>query len=67
MSLLLIGVTAIKGNFMKGDIITIIDPEGIILGLGKSQYNSDTAIKKIGEKNNKPIIHYDYLYIKSVF
>ena len=64
-SLLLIGVTDIKGDFLKGDIVKIIDHEGNFVGLGKSQYNSETAIKKMGEKNNKPIIHYDYLYLKS--
>jgi glutamate 5-kinase len=63
-SLLLIGVTDIKGDFLKGDIVRIIDQDGVQIGLGKSQYNSDTAAKKIGEKNNKPIIHYDYLYLK---
>jgi glutamate 5-kinase len=65
VSLLLIGVIKIKGNFLKGDIIKIIDHNGNFIGLGKSQYNSDTAVKKIGEKNTKPIIHYDYLYLKS--
>jgi glutamate 5-kinase len=63
-SLLLIGVTAIKGDFLKGDIIKIIDHEGNFIGIGKSQYNSDTVGKKIGEHNAKPIIHYDYLYLK---
>lgn len=64
-SLLLIGVTAITGDFLKGDIVKIIDESGNYIGLGKSQYNAETAIKKIGEKNAKPIIHYDYLYLKS--
>jgi glutamate 5-kinase len=64
-SLLLIGVTSIKGDFLKGDIVKIIDENGNSIGLGKSQYGSDTALKKIGEKNAKPIIHYDYLYLKS--
>jgi glutamate 5-kinase len=64
-SLLLIGVTNVVGDFLKGDIVKIIDHEGNFIGLGKSQYNSDTAIKNLGEKNNKPIIHYDYLYLKS--
>ncbi len=63
-SLLLIGVTQIVGNFMKGDIVKIIDHEGTFVGLGKSQYNSDTAIKNIGAKNSKPIVHYDYLSLK---
>ncbi len=64
-SLLLIGVTDIKGPFMKGDIVKIVDHDGHFVGLGKSQYNSESALKKLGEKNNKPIIHYDYLYLKS--
>jgi glutamate 5-kinase len=64
-SLLLIGVTSIKGDFLKGDIIKIINHEGKFIGLGKSQYNSDTALKKLGEHNTKPIVHYDYLYLKN--
>jgi glutamate 5-kinase len=64
-SLLLIGVTDVKGDFLKGDIVKIIDENGNYIGLGKSQYNAETALKKIGEKNAKPIIHYDYLYLKS--
>jgi glutamate 5-kinase len=63
-SLLLIGVTMIKGDFLKGDIIKIMDHEGNFVGVGKSQYNSDTVNKKIGEHNAKPIIHYDYLYLR---
>ena len=64
-SLLLIGVTDVKGDFMKGDIVKIIDENGNYIGLGKSQYSAETALKKIGEKNAKPIIHYDYLYLKN--
>jgi len=64
-SILLIGVTAIKGEFLKGDIVKIIDENGNYIGLGKSQYNAETALKKIGEKNAKPIVHYDYLYLKN--
>lgn len=63
-SLLLIGVTKITGDFLKGDIVKIIDPHGAFIGLGKTQYSSESAIKKIGEKNNRPIIHYDYLYLR---
>ena len=62
-SLLLIGVTRITGNFQKGDIVKILDEGGVLVGFGKSQYNADTAIKKIGVKNTKPVIHYDYLYL----
>ena len=63
-SLLPVGITGIEGEFVKGDIIQIIDDKGIIIGLGRSEYNSDTAVKKVGERNARPIIHYDYLYLK---
>jgi len=65
VSLLPIGVTRIRGEFMKGDIVGVCNPEGKLIGMGKSEYNADTAKKKIGEKNARPIIHYDYLYLKN--
>jgi glutamate 5-kinase len=64
-SLLLIGVVKVAGSFQKGDIVKIINHEGLVIGFGKSQYNAETAQKKIGEKHNKPIIHYDYLYLNN--
>ena len=64
-SLLLVGVTKISGEFLKGDLVKIIDAEGKNIGLGKTQYNLETALKKIGHKNQKPIVHYDYLYLKN--
>ena len=65
VSLLPVGLTTIEGEFLKGDIIQIIDDKGTIIGLGRSEYNSETARKKIGERNARPIIHYDYLYLSS--
>jgi len=65
VSLLPVGVTDVKGAFLKGDIIRIINHEGIFIGLGKSQYSHDTARKKIGEHNARPLVHYDYLYLKN--
>ena len=64
-SLLPVGVTSIEGDFVKGDVIQIIDHHGKIIGLGRSEYNSDTARKKTGERNARAVIHYDYLYLKS--
>jgi glutamate 5-kinase len=64
-SLLLIGVVKITGNFQKGDIVKIINYKGNTIGFGKSGYNAETAQKKIGEKHNKPIVHYDYLYLNN--
>ena len=64
-SLLPVGVIKINGEFLKGDLVKIIDAEGKNIGIGKTQYNSETALKKMGQKNQKPIIHYDYLYLKN--
>ena len=63
-SLLPVGVTRIEGEFVKGDVIQVIDDQGNIIGMGRSEYNSDTARKKTGERNARPLIHYDYLYLK---
>jgi glutamate 5-kinase len=63
ISLLPIGITEVKGEFTKGEIIRIISDKGIKLGLGKAAYGYRSAMEKIGQKNQKPIIHYDYLYL----
>ena len=62
-SLLLIGVTAVKGFFQSGDIVKIIDEQGKLVGWGKSQFSSEKAGQGLGSKNQKPIVHYDYLYL----
>ena len=63
-SLLPVGVTLVEGEFVKGDVIQIVDHLGNIIGLGRSEYNSETARNKTGERNARPVIHYDYLYLK---
>ncbi len=63
VSLLPVGVTRVEGDFLKGDVVQVADEQGTIIGWGRSEYNADTARKKIGERNAKPIIHYDYLYL----
>ncbi|TFV93270.1 glutamate 5-kinase [Algoriphagus kandeliae] len=62
-SLLPIGITKIEGEFLKGDILLVRDENGKQIGLGKAAYSSKAAQEKIGLKNQKPIIHYDYLYL----
>jgi glutamate 5-kinase len=62
-SLLMIGVTRIDGFFKKGDIVRILDRKGNNIGIGKAQLDSRKAELNIGEKLNKPLIHYDYLVI----
>lgn len=63
VSLLPVGVTEIRGDFEKDEIVKIIDDKGHLLGMGKVQYSSEKAREVLGKKNNKPLIHCDYLYI----
>jgi glutamate 5-kinase len=63
VSLLPVGVTSITGNFEAGDIVRIIDPDGRQIGVGKAMYGRAAALKTIGRKGQRPIIHYDYLYL----
>ena len=62
-SLLPVGVSAVEGQFKKGDIIMIYDEYRNQAGLGIARYNDEKARSIIGQKNEKPIIHYDYLFL----
>jgi len=64
VSLLPIGVTSILGEFEKDDIVKIIDERGHSLGIGKAQYNSEKSRDMLGKKNQKPLVHCDYLYLE---
>ncbi len=63
MSLLMVGVTAVQGEFEEGDIISVVDSSDRVVAVGKSAYSNKQAAKLIGAHDVKPIIHYDYLYI----
>jgi glutamate 5-kinase len=63
-SLLPVGIVDVKGNFEKDDIVKIINNEKKVIGVGKVSYDSEKARLLIGKKGNKPIIHYDYLYLE---
>jgi glutamate 5-kinase len=62
-SLLPIGIISITGAFQKKDIIKIMDEEERLIGLGIAEYNSEKALELVGQKNQKPLVHYDYLYL----
>jgi glutamate 5-kinase len=64
-SVLLVGVTEIKGDFEKDDIVKVFNDEGKQIGVGCAGYSSDDAKKRIGNRSNKPLIHYDYLFLES--
>ncbi|MCM1311537.1 MAG: glutamate 5-kinase [Bacteroides sp.] len=64
ISILPIGVTQVDGEFEYHDIISIIDNHGNTIGVGRSDYSSEEARMVAGKRNQKPIIHYDYLYLE---
>jgi glutamate 5-kinase len=62
-SLLPVGLTDVIGKFEKGDLIKIIDESEREIGLGLARYGYQKAKELVGLKNQKPIIHYDHLYL----
>jgi glutamate 5-kinase len=64
VSLLPVGAIKIVGDFEKDDIVKIIDTNGHSLGVGKVQYDSGKAREMLGKKNQKPLVHCDYLYLE---
>ena len=63
-SLLPIGIEKILADFNKGEIIRVVDGQNTLIGLGIAEYGADKAKERIGQKNQKPLVHYDYLYLQ---
>jgi len=62
-SILPVGIISLSGSFQKGDVIKILDEKENEIGLGMAKYNYKKARDLIGIKNQKPLIHYDHLYL----
>ncbi len=62
-SLLPVGVRTIDGDFKKDDIILIVNAEGDTIGVGRAAMDKETALKHVCDARQKPLVHYDYLYI----
>ena len=63
VSLLPVGIVAIEGDFEKDDIVKIIDHKGKQIGVGRAGYDSEEARQLMGRHGQKPVVHYDYLYL----
>ena len=64
VSILPIGITDVRGEFEKDDIVRIIDFEGNPIGVGKANCSSEQAREAMGKHGKKPVVYYDYLYIE---
>ena len=62
-SLLPVGIEAIDGNFVRGDVIQILNMSGKVLGCGRARYDHKEARELLGQRGQKTLIHYDYLYL----
>ena len=58
-----VGITRVIGKFKKGDLIKIVDENEKEVGLGLARYGYKKAREVVGVKNQKPVIHYDHLYL----
>lgn len=64
VSLLPIGVVDIRGYFDKGDVIKILSEDHTEIGVGMARYNAEMARKNMGMKKQRPVIHYDFLFLR---
>lgn len=64
VSLLPIGVTGIDGEWEEGDIVTVLDPKGARVGMGRVSMSSRETLELMGQRGGKPVVHYDYLYLE---
>ena len=62
-SLLPVGIEAIEGRFSQGDVIRIHATDGRVLGCGRAAYGHEEAGRVLGRRGQKPLIHYDYLFL----
>ena len=53
----------IEGEFEKDDIVKIIDHRGKQIGVGRVGFDSEEARLLMGQHGQKPVVHYDYLYL----
>ncbi len=61
-----IGVVVFKlyKRFLTIEIVTILGPDGTTLGMGRAAMSSIAASQAVGQHGQRPLIHYDYMYIE---
>jgi glutamate 5-kinase len=64
VSLLPVGVVGFTEDFRHGDLLKIVDRENRCIGIGRACYGSDKMEKEQAAVRQKPLIHYDYLYLE---
>jgi len=62
VSLLPVGISAVTGAFVKGDLVQVIDEKGKRLALGVARYDATALRRMLGKKQQPVFIHYDQLH-----
>lgn len=73
-SLLPVGVTGVDGTFAEGDTVSVLDPEGRLIGRGITRYSSDDLWRVHGlrldviarflpDRADCPVVHRDELLV----
>lgn len=63
-SLLPVGVTMVEGEFDKDDIVRLVGPDGVRIGVGLVTADKETVEAQKGQKGGRPVVHYDYMYLE---
>lgn len=62
ISILPVGITALDGQFEKGDVVDVLTQNNIKIGVGVAKYSSIKLQEHLGQKNKPVFLHYNYLY-----
>ena len=76
VSLLPAGVTAVHGSFRRGDMVRVLDPDGVEIAKGLANYDADETQKLIGRRSaeieallgyvdESEVVHRDNLVVHS--
>ena len=64
VSVLPVGIIRVEGEFEKDDIVKIMNHEAKPIGVGRVAFDSTEARRMMGKHGQKPLVHYDYLYLE---
>ncbi len=64
VSLLPVGISRVENEFKKGDLVKIMNDKHEIIAIGKAAYASENIENEKQPEKQKPLIHYDYLYLE---
>ncbi|WP_298063506.1 glutamate 5-kinase [uncultured Rikenella sp.] len=62
-SLLPVGIVSVEGTFDEGNIVRLVGPDGVQIGVGLVTADSEAVSAAAGKHGGRPVVHYDYMYL----